>query len=250
MRLFILTNLLCSFFFVNGQEKVYYDAEGNSTKDISMATTYTIVEKSTVGKDSLFKTTDYYLTGQKKMEQSFLNEYKKGRIVSQKMVGEKWEWFENGDIRLKAFYTDGQLNGDFCTYWPNGKQRRKDVFEKGELTDGNCYDSLGVKLNTYFPYETMPMFPGGDSKLMQYIGTSIRYPVSAAERCIQGRVIIQFYVEKDGSISDIRIVRKLDPALDLEAFRVVNSMPNWIPGKLEGENVRVKFTLPINFRLQ
>lgn len=98
--------------------------------------------------------------------------------------------------------------------------------------------------------ETMPSFPGGDADLFKFLSTSVKYPVIAQENGIQGRVICQFVVNKDGSIVDIEVVRSVDPSLDKEAIRVIKSMPKWSPGKQRGKPVRVKYTLPVNFKLQ
>ena len=98
--------------------------------------------------------------------------------------------------------------------------------------------------------EQMPSFPGGNSALMQYLNSNIKYPAIAAENGVQGRVIVQFVVEKDGSITDVRVAKSVDPSLDKEAARVVKSMPNWIPGKQNGSAVRVKYTVPVTFKLQ
>lgn len=92
--------------------------------------------------------------------------------------------------------------------------------------------------------EQMPSFPGGSSALMQFLSNNICYPNTTAT----GRVVVQFVVEKDGSISNTKVVRSIDPALDKEALRVVSSMPNWIPGKQGGVNIRVKYTIPITFK--
>ena len=97
--------------------------------------------------------------------------------------------------------------------------------------------------------EEQPMFPGGMEELMKFLQTNIRYPKEAQERGLQGRVIVQFVVNKDGSICDEKVVRSVDPQLDAEALRIVRSMPNWTPGKQRGEAVRVRFTLPVTFRL-
>lgn len=99
--------------------------------------------------------------------------------------------------------------------------------------------------------ETMPSFPGGDAALMKYIGDNVRYPAIAQENGIQGRTICQFTVERDGSITDIQVLRSSgDASLDKEAKRVMQSMPRWSPGKQRGKPVRVSYTIPINFRLQ
>ncbi len=98
--------------------------------------------------------------------------------------------------------------------------------------------------------EQMPSFPGGDAALMQFLSKNIKYPVVAEENGIQGRVIATFVVERDGSITDVKVVKSVDPSLDKEAIRVLKSMPKWIPGKQNGSAVRVKYTVPVTFRLQ
>lgn len=98
--------------------------------------------------------------------------------------------------------------------------------------------------------EEMPSFPGGNAALMSYLNSNTKYPVVAQENGVHGRVIISFVVERDGSISDVKVARSVDPSLDREAQRVVKSMPRWTPGKQNGQTVRVKYTVPVVFRLQ
>jgi protein TonB len=98
--------------------------------------------------------------------------------------------------------------------------------------------------------EQMPMYPGGDGALMGYLRDNIHYPTVAAENGVQGRVVVGFVVERDGSITDVKILRGVDPSLDREAMRVVKSMPRWNPGKQNGSAVRVKYQVPVSFRLQ
>ena len=98
--------------------------------------------------------------------------------------------------------------------------------------------------------EQMPSFPGGDAELMKFLNTHIKYPVVAEENGIQGRVVATFVVERDGSISDVKVIKSVDPSLDKEAIRVLKSMPKWIPGKQNGSAVRVKYTVPVTFKLQ
>ena len=98
--------------------------------------------------------------------------------------------------------------------------------------------------------EEMPEFPGGQGALLQYLSKSIKYPVIAQENGIQGRVSCSFVVEKDGSVTDVQVLRGVDPSLDKEAIRVITAMPKWKPGKQRGKPVRVKYTVPVTFRLQ
>lgn len=98
--------------------------------------------------------------------------------------------------------------------------------------------------------EEMPEFPGGMAECMKWLGKNINYPTEAKEKGTQGRVIIQFVVEKDGSITEAKVARGVDPLLDAEALRVINSSPKWKPGKQGGQPVRVKYTIPVAFKLQ
>lgn len=98
--------------------------------------------------------------------------------------------------------------------------------------------------------EVMPEFPGGMAECLKYLGKNIKYPTIAQENGVQGRVIVQFVVNQDGSIVDPVVVRSVDPYLDKEALRVIMTMPKWKPGMQRGKAVRVKYTVPVTFKLQ
>lgn len=110
-------------------------------------------------------------------------------------------------------------------------------------------ESRAAEGEVFMVVEEMPEFPGGMGECMKWLGQNIKYPADAKEKGVQGRVIVQFVVEKDGTIVNAKVVRGVDPDLDAEALRVVNQSPKWKPGKQKGEAVRVKYTLPIMFRL-
>lgn len=97
--------------------------------------------------------------------------------------------------------------------------------------------------------EQMPEFPGGQEALTKYIGKELKYPEEAVENGVEGVVFLTFVVETDGKISGVTVLRGLGGALDKEAVRVVSGMPNWIPGKQRGKAVRVKYNLPIRYKL-
>ena len=108
-----------------------------------------------------------------------------------------------------------------------------------------------VEEEIFVVVESMPEFPGGAPEMMKFIAENIKYPVIAQENGIQGRVICQFVIEKNGSVTDIQVVRSSgDASLDKEAERVIKNMPKWKPGKQRGKPVRVKYTIPVAFRLQ
>lgn len=98
--------------------------------------------------------------------------------------------------------------------------------------------------------EQKPEFPGGEAAMYKWLGDNIVYPSAASEDGISGRVVVEFVVGKDGSISNVHVVRSRHPALDKEAVRVIKNMPKWIPGRNNGQAVKVTYTLPVNFRLQ
>ena len=98
--------------------------------------------------------------------------------------------------------------------------------------------------------EQKPEFPGGEAAMYKWLGDNINYPPAASEEGVQGRVVVEFVVGKDGSITNVRVVRPRHPALDKEALRVVKAMPKWVPGRNNGQPVKVTYTLPVTFRLQ
>ena len=98
--------------------------------------------------------------------------------------------------------------------------------------------------------EQKPSFPGGEAAMYQWLSSNIQYPAVASEEGIQGRVVVEFVVGKDGSITNVKVLRPRHPALDKEAVRVIKSMPKWVPGRNNGQPVKVTYTLPVTFKLQ
>lgn len=110
------------------------------------------------------------------------------------------------------------------------------------IIDGGSVGALSV-------VEHLPQFPGGDMALMDFLANNVKYPEEAMKKGLQGRVVVNFIVEKDGSLTNVNVARAVDPLLDAEALRVVKAMPKWTPGKQNGKPVRVKFNIPVSFRL-
>jgi len=113
-----------------------------------------------------------------------------------------------------------------------------------------CQSEVEIEEEIFVVVETMPEFKGGNENLFSYIGKNVEYPKQAKEDEIEGMVIVSFVVEKDGSISNPKVLRGAHPLLDEEALRLVSSMPLWKPGLQRGEPVRVQFNLPIRFSLR
>ena len=147
---------------------------------------------------------------------------------------------KKGD-RIEVMYV-GYANGTFVVSDPQVKfdiRLQKDDSDVSSTND-NPFDVV----------EEMPQFPGGAAALMQYLSKNIRYPEEAHKNNIQGRVIVNFIVETDGSITEAKVTRSIHPLLDAEALRVINAMPKWNPGMQGGKPVRVKYTVPVTFKLQ
>jgi len=120
------------------------------------------------------------------------------------------------------------------------KREKTTQTRKDTATDDKVYEVC----------EQMPIFEGGDAALLKYLTDSVKYPELAKKHGVQGRVVIGFIVEKDGSLTDVKVLRHVDIALDAEALRVVKGMPKWIPGCQDEQLVRVRYNVPVSFRLK
>ena len=130
----------------------------------------------------------------------------------------------------------------------NGQEIK--VVEQGDIvTMEGEVDQDQAKEEAFDVVEEMPEFPGGPKALMDYLMTNVKYPKTAFDANIQGRVIAQFVVDKEGTVRDAHVVKSVDPALDAEALRVINNMPKWRPGRQNGKVVNVKYTIPVSFSL-
>ena len=161
---------------------------------------------------------------------------------------------DNNETRSDGKPTNGN-NNDGHTSPSQASSRPNKTTQNGQnapepVRSKPLYKPQPVNKNSvYDVVEQMPSFPGGISGLRTYLNQNIRYPAEAQENCVQGRVVVSFVVEKDGHISDVTVLRSVDPSLDKEAIRVVRNMPRWTPGKQGGEPVRVRYHVPVSFRL-
>ncbi|MDB5229160.1 MAG: outer rane transport energization protein TonB [Bacteroidota bacterium] len=184
----------------------------------------------------------------------------KGVFVENKMEG---DWYvynkETGFIEEKRSYVNNLQQGKTYILYENGKPKRIETYDNDFFISAYCLDTSGLSKDCYsldHPdvlalAEVMPQFPGGTSALYSYLQHSIRYPAQARENGLQGKVIVRFYVDTDGSVKDPMIIKdetKSDCAQ--EAIRVCNSMPKWTPGSDKGKFVKVSYTLPITFKVQ
>lgn len=161
---------------------------------------------------------------------------------------------DNNETRSDGKSTNGN-NNDRQLSPSQASSRPNKTTQNGQnapepVRSETLYKPQPVNRNSvYDVVEQMPSFPGGISGLRTYLNQNIRYPAEAQENCVQGRVVVSFVVGKDGHISDVTVLRSVDPSLDKEAIRVVRNMPRWTPGKQGGEPVRVRYNVPVSFRL-
>lgn len=132
-----------------------------------------------------------------------------------------------------------------------GASEKQDAKEETVAPDSVAAPTDGVaKDEVFMVAEQMPEFPGGMKELLKFLQDNLKYPENAMKNNVQGRVIVQFVVEKDGTLTEFKVARSVDPDLDAEALRVLQTMPKWKPGMQRGKIVRVKFTVPVSFKLQ
>ena len=147
---------------------------------------------------------------------------------------------------FKADTSNGILFINTKEYVKNGKKELVSATVKAKEPKE---EETGTGEKAFNVVEQMPQFPGGDVELMKFLNENVKYPEAAEETGTQGRVVAQFIVEADGSITNVKVLKKVSDEIDAEAVRVINAMPKWKPGMQKGQPVRVKYTIPVTFRL-
>jgi TonB family protein len=244
MRNFILFFLFLFSVNVLAQDTIFYNKEKERVKSKEKAEFYEISYKNTAlntmtkkefcaKNDQIRKEINYFIKDDDK-------EIKDG-------VYRKWN--KKGLLIEETFYKNGAFDGTMRKYYSNGKLRRDDLYDRGNLISGKCYTKQGAD-TIYFPPEVAPQYKGGNTALYKYLSKTINYPEDARKKGKGGRVLVQFFVEKDASVSDVKVIQSSgNYEIDAEAVRVVRGTDkNWIPGKNEGKLARVSFVLPIVFR--
>lgn len=155
------------------------------------------------------------------------------------------------NVKMKEEKITWQTNPDGVILEDLFFQLQSDSLKYDELVNWNPNEeSVYNEVNEIDKVDEKPSFPGGESAMKSYLNSNVKYPDVAQGNGVQGRVIVESIIEKDGSMSDVKVIRSVDPSLDREALRVVKAMPKWTPAKLKGIPVRTKCTTPVVFRLQ
>lgn len=233
--LLLLPLFLYSIHFV-AQDTIYLEKNYKETTDASAAHFYKVKERNPDNSDAGTNKI-YLMNGQLYLEEYFSSFENRTRDGKRKL------WKEGGSLWRETDYVNGKVHGFEISYWSNGQLKRKDIFKDGKFQEGNTWDAEGNEVDWY-PMEVRPTFPGGKKALEKYLKTNINKPEGVAG----GKVVIGFVVDIDGSVTDIQIERSTLPALNLAAYNLMANMPRWEPGKQDGNAVRVKLSLPLNFR--
>lgn len=227
-NLLLLFVLLSSTTFY-AQKKVYFTEDFKELPSANKAIYYSIYEENTEGTTR----TTYYLDNTLYSKDQFSN-YKK-RILN----GTSERWYKNGAKEMLANYSKGKQEGVQTRYFENGQIKRTENFKKGEFIDGKCFDETGTEIE-FFPYFIKPEFPGGMKAFYNFVSKNFKSPNSG-----KGEIRLGFYVELDGTLNHFEVIKGINKEMDLSAIRLLVNSPKWIPGKIDGKETRVKYTIPI-----
>ena len=230
------------------QEKLWLDKNYQWTDDSIQAVRYALVSK--INKKCIKVEeyaweglhTSFYANG----KDSLTEVYRDNRLEGQTMV-----YYPDGAIHLARSYSDGKLDGTLLQYYPDGKLRRKEHYSENQCTDGKMFDKHGTEM-AHQPYFVFPSFPGGIENLMKLVANVTKYPEDAWKQKAEGRVILQFVVDEEGKMTYPKILQSVRYDIDKEAIRAFEAIADvyrWSPGYQDGEAKRVKFTMPLYFRI-
>ena len=155
-------------------------------------------------------------------------------------------YYESSVVKREINYKDGEFEGNLFTFWENGKIKRSDLYNKGDLIKGKTYDVSG-KETEYYAYRILPLYAEGREAYMKYMENEIKCPENAKKKGISGEVMVNVYIDTDGTIKDATILTGIDEELDEEALRVIKNMGKWTPLIIDGEKTKLCVKFPVKF---
>jgi len=207
----------------------------------------------------------YYPSGAKKSEWKIVNNVPTGKYKSWYVDGglkesgeyshngktKLWRyWKPNGKVDREGFYMDDMMNGEWKWFFDNGLVSSIEFYKDDKMINFHHFGLEGKELINDTVYQVYPKYVGGKKARVIFLKNNVNYPQRMIDKGISGTVIVSFVIEKDGSISGARVSKSVHTELDNEALRVINRMPNWIPGKSHNRPVRVGFNMPVRFILR
>ena len=216
---------------INGKYNVkdYY-----LNKTLQMTGTYASIEKEI--RDGYFKYYDDY--GKISSEGLFKKNWRNG----------VWKEYKKNKLWTETNYINDTMHGNFAVYYPNGTLKRNEIYKKGVFINGLCYAQNGND-TTYFPFEIQPEFRGGEKEMMKSFSYHMEYPKAAMDSKLEGKVIVRFCVDYDGSIMDATVISNTPDILNQSVLNCLKKIPKWNPGQIDGEPIRVYYTIPLVFKL-
>jgi protein TonB len=239
---------LLSIFFcfilitTQAQDTTYFDSTGTELINMQGCKYFSIVTLVSES-DSLYSYESFFCDNKKRSEYQY--------VVAggeKRKTGLNQSWFRNGQLKQSVTYQNNAIDGELITFWNNGQLKRKDYYDTGRFQDGQCWDKEGTEIDHY-DYEIMPVYVGGESRFFEFLQKNIQYPPNAKDQGVSGTVYVGFVINTDGNVENVKILRGIGTECDEEVIRLISSMPKWIPGKIDGELVKVQYSLPVHFRL-
>jgi protein TonB len=218
----------------------YYDAN-----DIKLASSDNFHHKAEiVYSDSVGGTeTMFYSTGKPHYSTAYSN------VRSLLKNGESLSWYENGKLHTKENYVADKRQGELTVYYPTGKLKRRDFYVQDKLTKGQCFGADGKPVK-HTDYERYPTYPGGPEALLGDISRNIEYPQDALINKLEGQVLVNFEVGRDGRTKNVTVAKGLSPTTDAAAVRAIQELKQFTPSTRDGELVVVRYRVPVNFAIQ
>jgi protein TonB len=239
------------------QDTTFYNEKGKVVKSLAKAETFVLLKSA----EPVKRNDDYVLSYQQNKAVNVSEEtyYKNKQLIDSKIYssypdniveGVEKKWYPDGHPKAIVHYRQDTLTDSLITWWDNGKIRRRDKYDKmGKLLGGTCYDSSGNVI-PHFDYKKAPVFTYYKGDIDYYFQTNVHYPQTAEKNGIAGNTIASFIIEKDGSMTNIMIIKSSDDRdLDNAVIDVFTKalMPLWKPGTEDGEPVKVRYTYPVKF---
>ena len=162
--------------------------------------------------------------------------------------GEALSWYENGQLHTRENYVADKRQGELTVYYPTGKLKRRDFFAQGDFTKGQCFGVDGKPVK-HTDYEHYPTYPGGPQALLRDISRNIEYPQDALRSRLEGQVLINFEVGRDGRTKNVTVAKGLSPTTNAVAVRAVQELKQFTPNTQDGEPVVVRYKVPVNFAI-
>lgn len=229
------------------QDTTYYKGD-QTLSDKQSATYYQIVREDSVT-PGLSVAESFYMNGAKKEIEYYSDKSRKNK------VGVNLKWYPNGQLKRRATFDNGKLNDTTVSFWENGNVKSKIIFNHDTVLTRSCFDKKGKEVDCHV-YSQMPEYPGGNKEFFKVIYDNIKMPEilkSVSEKTIsksiKTSVKVRFAVDIDGSVTDIEIIEGSHPDVDKEVVRVISMLKKFKPGLIDGEPVKVWYSLPINFQV-